>query len=88
MGRRADTIKYLGRTPDHDDRVEEGVLSNAFDITAQAWKVSTDSPVANPLDLLLCADASHDLAFHTASAAAPNHPKEYPIKSNASNRKS
>jgi len=28
----------LGRTPDHDDKVEESALSNAYDITARAWQ--------------------------------------------------
>lgn len=36
---RWDTIQYIARTPDHDDKVEEGALSNGYDITARAWKV-------------------------------------------------
>ncbi|KAH7101530.1 hypothetical protein BKA62DRAFT_703261 [Auriculariales sp. MPI-PUGE-AT-0066] len=38
---REDTILLLRRQLDHDDKVEEGMLSNAFDLTAQAWQVST-----------------------------------------------
>ncbi|KAF8317035.1 uncharacterized protein EI90DRAFT_2943755 [Cantharellus anzutake] len=34
---RSDTLALLGRTPDHDDKVEEGALSSAYDITARAW---------------------------------------------------
>lgn len=34
---RSDTQQLIGRTPDHDDKVEENALSNAFDLTAQAW---------------------------------------------------
>lgn len=28
----------MGRTPDHDDKVEETALSNGYDATAKAWK--------------------------------------------------
>ncbi|KAK4050732.1 hypothetical protein OIO90_004954 [Microbotryomycetes sp. JL221] len=31
------TTKYLGMFVDHDDKVEEGALSNSFDITARLW---------------------------------------------------
>lgn len=40
MTLRADTISYLGRTPDHDDKVEEGTLATGYEITARAWKVN------------------------------------------------
>lgn len=32
-------MKLLGRFVDHDDRVEEGVLSTSYDDTARAWQV-------------------------------------------------
>ncbi|KZV98764.1 hypothetical protein EXIGLDRAFT_746476, partial [Exidia glandulosa HHB12029] len=35
---RTDTQKFVNIVPDHDDKVEENTLSNAFDITAQAWR--------------------------------------------------
>ena len=35
---RSDTVGLLGRTPDHDDKVEEEALSSAYDITARAWQ--------------------------------------------------
>ncbi|KZT50992.1 hypothetical protein CALCODRAFT_461001 [Calocera cornea HHB12733] len=35
---RADTYKLLGRIPDHDDKVEETALADAFDETARAWR--------------------------------------------------
>lgn len=35
---REETLAYLGRTPDHDDKVEEGALSAAYDVTARAWQ--------------------------------------------------
>jgi len=34
----------LGRTPDHDDAVEETALSSAYDITARAWKARFGVP--------------------------------------------
>ncbi|KAK7035892.1 hypothetical protein R3P38DRAFT_3484110 [Favolaschia claudopus] len=33
-----DTMRYVGRFVDHDDKVEESQLANAFDITCGAWK--------------------------------------------------
>lgn len=36
---RKDTLRLMGRTPDHDDKIEENTLSKAFDMTAQAWRV-------------------------------------------------
>lgn len=36
---RDDTISLLGRFVDHNDRVEEGALSTAYDVTVRAWKV-------------------------------------------------
>ena len=35
---RQETRKYIGRTPDHDDKVEEGALNFAYERTAKAWK--------------------------------------------------
>ncbi|KAF8305769.1 hypothetical protein DL93DRAFT_2144320 [Clavulina sp. PMI_390] len=35
---RDQTLQFLRRTPDHDDKVEEGALSSAYDYTARAWK--------------------------------------------------
>ncbi|EJD48254.1 hypothetical protein AURDEDRAFT_162726 [Auricularia subglabra TFB-10046 SS5] len=32
-----ETAMLVGRSPDHDDKVEEGALSNAFENTARAW---------------------------------------------------
>ncbi|TFK46966.1 hypothetical protein OE88DRAFT_1637188 [Heliocybe sulcata] len=34
----ADCKKYVGRYVDHDDKIAESELSNAFDITCRAWK--------------------------------------------------
>jgi len=34
-----DTKRLLGFTPDHDDNVEDTVLGNSLEITAQAWLV-------------------------------------------------
>ncbi|KAF8215340.1 hypothetical protein K438DRAFT_1749388 [Mycena galopus ATCC 62051] len=33
-----DTIKYVGRFIDHDDKVEESQLASSFDNTCRAWK--------------------------------------------------
>ncbi|KAJ7494422.1 hypothetical protein B0H11DRAFT_1717508 [Mycena galericulata] len=33
-----DTVKYVGRFIDHDDKVEESQLASSFDITCRAWK--------------------------------------------------
>ncbi|KAJ6620392.1 hypothetical protein B0H10DRAFT_2163599 [Mycena sp. CBHHK59/15] len=33
-----DTVKYVRRFIDHDDKVEESQLANSFDITCRAWK--------------------------------------------------
>ncbi|KAF8886972.1 hypothetical protein BD779DRAFT_1673001 [Infundibulicybe gibba] len=33
-------MEYVGRFIDHDDKVEAGQLSSAFDITCRAWKAS------------------------------------------------
>ncbi|KAJ7448314.1 hypothetical protein FB451DRAFT_1053890 [Mycena latifolia] len=33
-----DTMKYVGRFIDHDDKVEESQLATCFDITCRAWK--------------------------------------------------
>ncbi|KAK0230087.1 hypothetical protein IW262DRAFT_377559 [Armillaria fumosa] len=33
-----DCLKYIGRFIDHDDKVAEDKLSNAFDITCRAWQ--------------------------------------------------
>ncbi|BGP18703.1 hypothetical protein JCM10213v2_006769 [Rhodosporidiobolus nylandii] len=35
---RSDTLSYIGRLVDHDDKVEENALSTAFDVTARAWQ--------------------------------------------------
>ncbi|KAH7101531.1 hypothetical protein BKA62DRAFT_179183 [Auriculariales sp. MPI-PUGE-AT-0066] len=35
---REDTLSLLERQLDHNDKVEEGMLSNSFDLTAQAWQ--------------------------------------------------
>ena len=35
---REQTSEYVGRTPDHDDKVEENALSTGYEITAKAWK--------------------------------------------------
>ncbi|KAF8191589.1 hypothetical protein K438DRAFT_1591187 [Mycena galopus ATCC 62051] len=33
-----DTIKYVGRFVDHDDKVEESQLATSFDLTCRGWK--------------------------------------------------
>ncbi|KAJ7700855.1 hypothetical protein B0H17DRAFT_925014 [Mycena rosella] len=33
-----DTVKYVGRFIDHDDKVEQSHLASSFDITCRAWK--------------------------------------------------
>ncbi|KAG6849697.1 hypothetical protein H0H93_006205 [Arthromyces matolae] len=33
-----DCMDYIGRYIDHDDRIEENALSNAFEMTCRAWK--------------------------------------------------
>ncbi|KAJ6465113.1 hypothetical protein C8R47DRAFT_991660 [Mycena vitilis] len=33
-----DTMKYVGRFIDHDDKVEESHLASSFDLTCRAWK--------------------------------------------------
>ncbi|KDQ09220.1 hypothetical protein BOTBODRAFT_534573 [Botryobasidium botryosum FD-172 SS1] len=35
---REDTLRLVGRVPDHDDRVDEERLSSSFDMTSQAWR--------------------------------------------------
>lgn len=35
---RFDTIKVLGRTPNHEDTIAQDTLSNAYDATCHAWK--------------------------------------------------
>ncbi|KAF8886970.1 hypothetical protein BD779DRAFT_1470956 [Infundibulicybe gibba] len=35
---KASCMEYIGRLIDHDDKVEAGQLSSAFDITCRAWK--------------------------------------------------
>lgn len=35
---RNDTMKYLGRTPNHDDNVDAFALSKGYDITAKVWR--------------------------------------------------
>jgi hypothetical protein len=37
-------MKYLGRTPNHDDSVEAFALSSGYDITAKAWKARFGVP--------------------------------------------
>ncbi|SGY62709.1 BQ5605_C007g04725 [Microbotryum silenes-dioicae] len=41
---RRDTISHVGRFIDHDDKVEENTLSNAFDLTANAWQARFGVP--------------------------------------------
>jgi hypothetical protein len=41
---RRETLQYLGRTPDHNDKIEEGALSDAFEHTAHAWKTRFGVP--------------------------------------------
>ncbi|KAG5650291.1 hypothetical protein H0H81_012733 [Sphagnurus paluster] len=40
----ADCKQYVGRYIDHDDKVEESALSNAFDATSHAWKERFNVP--------------------------------------------
>ncbi|THH07932.1 hypothetical protein EW146_g9155, partial [Bondarzewia mesenterica] len=39
-----DCAKYVGRYVDHDDKVEESHLSNAFDLTCRAWNARFNVP--------------------------------------------
>ncbi|KAI5476686.1 hypothetical protein MNV49_007400 [Pseudohyphozyma bogoriensis] len=41
---REDTMKFVGRFIDHDDKVEESALSTSYDVTARAWKVRFGVP--------------------------------------------
>ncbi|KZP01237.1 hypothetical protein CALVIDRAFT_552317 [Calocera viscosa TUFC12733] len=53
---RAETYKLLGRIPNHDDKVEETALADAFDETARAWR----SRFGVPYSLCGCAPLSND----------------------------
>ncbi|PVG00357.1 hypothetical protein CPB86DRAFT_782691 [Serendipita vermifera] len=41
---REDTLRLLGRTPDHDDTVEQTTLQGGYDETAKAWKARFGTP--------------------------------------------
>ncbi|KAG8821508.1 hypothetical protein FRC17_009795 [Serendipita sp. 399] len=41
---RVDTLRYLQRTPNHDDNVESTGLSKGYDTTAKAWKARFGVP--------------------------------------------
>ncbi|ORY89085.1 hypothetical protein BCR35DRAFT_350582 [Leucosporidium creatinivorum] len=41
---RDDTINFVGRFVDHDDKVEENALSTAYDVTARAWQARFNVP--------------------------------------------
>jgi len=65
---RFDTQKLLWRTPDHNDAIEENVLSKSYDKTADIWMVcSSPSAISQWADIYCLSVGS---ACHTPVAVA------------------